>query len=154
METLIIKLGGSVITNKNELFRPRKEIISRIAGEISRILQEKIRIVLIHGGGSFGHPLAEAYKIGKEMKDSRNLIGIPYTVEAMRILSSLVISELQRKNVPAIPFQPSSFMYKDQTGNLNADLTPLKECLRYNLTPVLWGDVTLEKTSRYSQETK
>ena len=49
---ILIKLGGSVITDKNRPLTARLDVVQRLAYEIAAC-EEKV--VLIHGGGSFGH---------------------------------------------------------------------------------------------------
>ena len=52
----ILKLGGSVITHKDEYFSPHNENIERLAEEIKKSSSKSL--VIIHGAGSFGHPVA------------------------------------------------------------------------------------------------
>ena len=61
-EVYIVKLGGSVITDKNQPFSIRKIIISNL---LTQIKNSEKKIIIVHGGGSFGHPLAKEYQIHK-----------------------------------------------------------------------------------------
>ena len=60
---IFLKLGGSLITDKQRPRTPRPEVLSRLAGEIGRALkaQPKISLVLGNGAGSFGHVTAKKY---------------------------------------------------------------------------------------------
>ena len=60
---MLLKLGGSLITDKNQPNQARHNLIHRIAEEISTIIKENpgMRIVLGHGSGSFGHMPAHRY---------------------------------------------------------------------------------------------
>ena len=49
---ILIKLGGSIITNKERPLSPRKRTIDNILKEIGKI---KEPIIIVHGGGSYGH---------------------------------------------------------------------------------------------------
>ena len=49
---ILIKLGGSIITNKERPLSPRRKTIDIILKEISKI---KEPVVMVHGGGSYGH---------------------------------------------------------------------------------------------------
>jgi isopentenyl phosphate kinase len=51
-DLVLIKLGGSVVTHKERAMTLNKRAIDRI---IKSLLNVKIPIILIHGGGSFGH---------------------------------------------------------------------------------------------------
>jgi len=49
---ILIKLGGSVITNKGKPLSPRRKSIDKIVRTLKKI---KEPIVIVHGGGSYGH---------------------------------------------------------------------------------------------------
>ena len=77
----LVKLGGSVITVKEKLLTPNIVAIQRLAKEIAESRVEELMI--IHGGGSFGHPLAKQYAIQEGYKDPSQLKGIHKTHQAM-----------------------------------------------------------------------
>ena len=58
-----LKLGGSLITDKDTAHTPRIDVIDRIAGEIKKYLVEHPQdsLLLGHGSGSFGHVPAAKY---------------------------------------------------------------------------------------------
>lgn len=53
---IIVKLGGSVITDKAEYRRFRADTVARLASEIASSGE---RVIVVHGAGSFGHILAK-----------------------------------------------------------------------------------------------
>jgi len=54
----IIKFGGSLITEKNSRQRKIKyDVLEFLCEEIAAVRDEKI--IIIHGGGSYGHPVAK-----------------------------------------------------------------------------------------------
>ena len=58
-----MKLGGSVITDKrSQTPKCRRKNIHRIAEIISK---SNKKIIIVHGAGSYAHPLAKKYKINK-----------------------------------------------------------------------------------------
>ena len=81
-EIILLKLGGSLLTDKNTPFSLRKEILESC---LSQIIESKKLIVLIHGGGSFGHPLAKKYQISQGLNDSikDQIMGLSKTHDAM-----------------------------------------------------------------------
>ncbi|MGD8543676.1 MAG: hypothetical protein PVG48_00980, partial [Candidatus Bathyarchaeota archaeon] len=76
----VLKLGGSVITNKEKPLTPNLSAIKRLANEISKA--NVSRLVLVHGGGSFGHPIAKQYAIEKGYKDQTQIMGFSKTRQA------------------------------------------------------------------------
>ena len=49
---LLIKLGGSIITNKEKALSPRRKTIDNVIRSLKKINEP---MVVVHGGGSFGH---------------------------------------------------------------------------------------------------
>ena len=49
---ILIKLGGSIVTNKERPQSARRKTIDSILKQIKKIDEPKI---LVHGGGSYGH---------------------------------------------------------------------------------------------------
>jgi len=49
---LLIKLGGSIITNKEKALSPRRKTIDNVIRSLKKIHEP---MVVVHGGGSFGH---------------------------------------------------------------------------------------------------
>ena len=56
----IIKIGGSVITDKAKQNSFKKDVIDNLAKQISKSKKE---IILVHGAGSYGHILAKKYNL-------------------------------------------------------------------------------------------
>ncbi len=56
-QLVFLKLGGSLITDKHTPRSARREVINRIAQEITNALQTntELQIVLGHRSGAFGH---------------------------------------------------------------------------------------------------
>ena len=58
-----LKLGGSLITHKDRPHTARRQILARLATEISLARQQdpELRILIGHGSGSFGHVAGKKY---------------------------------------------------------------------------------------------
>jgi len=138
----VLKLGGSVITNKEKAMTPNLPAIGRLASEISRANVSSL--VLVHGGGSFGHPIAKQYSIEDGYKDQSQMIGFSKTRQAMTKLNKLVVDSLIQHNIPAVTVQPSSCTITKQ-GRINLmEEKPLKKLLEMGFVPVLYGDAVLD----------
>ncbi|UCD96103.1 MAG: isopentenyl phosphate kinase family protein [Candidatus Bathyarchaeota archaeon] len=138
----LVKLGGSVITEKAKVLTANIVAIRRLANEIAESRVRKLMIV--HGGGSFGHPLAQQYAIQEGFTDPSQLIGINKTHHAMLQLNKIVVEALIHHNIPAFPVVPASCMIsKDGRINIFATDT-LRILLEMDLVPVLFGDVVLD----------
>ena len=62
-ETVFLKLGGSLITDKDKPYTPRLDKLKELALEIKTVLDSTPDLLLIlgHGSGSFGHTAAKKY---------------------------------------------------------------------------------------------
>lgn len=145
---IILKLGGSVITRKEES-RPTldRENLQRISREIAESHLEQLLIV--HGAGSYGHPHAQRYEIGEEVKNKQDLkekrLGFSITHHSVQKLNLEVCQALLKEGIPAVPLSPSSFIKtnKKRITNFKTDL--IREYLELGLVPVLYGDVVLDQ---------
>lgn len=59
---VLLKLGGSVLTDKSQECKFRRPAAKRLLGELKRA---GTPAVLFHGAGSFGHPQAKRHQIGQ-----------------------------------------------------------------------------------------
>ena len=80
----ILKLGGSVVTLKDRPRTPNTEAITRLATEVATAGPR--RLIIVHGGGSYGHPLVRHSLSG--YKSSNQLAGFSLTHQAMVELTS------------------------------------------------------------------
>jgi isopentenyl phosphate kinase len=136
---VILKLGGSVITVKKKEFTPNNKAISRLAREIRRANVKLL--VIVHGGGSFGHPLAKKHKLTEGLFDASQLIGFSETHYAMDSLNRLVVKALIKNNISAVGLQPSACIVTQKGRVRIMQEKPLMKLLEIGCTPVLYGDV-------------
>lgn len=144
---MILKLGGSIITRK-EAEEPtvNHENLKRIAGEIAQSTHQKL--IVVHGAGSYGHPLAKKYMIGDEIKDSEDLkeklLGFSRTQQAVKELNGIVTQHLRNEGTLSVSVQPSSFITTRGKRIEQADLTLMRRYLELGFVPVIYGDVVLD----------
>lgn len=144
----ILKLGGSVITNKEKPLTPNLPAIERLAREISKANVSPL--VLVHGGGSFGHPVAEKYGIKEGYKDSSQIMGFSKTHQAMTKLNKLIVDSLINHNIPAVEVQPSSCVVTKAGRIQSMEEKPLKKMLKMGFVPVLYGDAVLDSETGFA----
>jgi isopentenyl phosphate kinase len=144
----VLKLGGSVITDKEKPLTPDLKAIERLATEISRAKVSSL--VLVHGGGSFGHPVAERYNIAGGYVDQSQILGFSQTHLAMTLLNSWVMEALINHNIPALEIHPSSCAVTKFGRIVNMELKPLKKMLKLGFMPVLYGDAVLDSKQGFA----
>jgi len=145
---IILKLGGSVITYKEKSLTPNVEAINRLAHEISRA--NVLPLIIVHGGGSFGHPIAKAYRINEGFKDSSQIIGFSKTHQVMTKLNKIVIDALISHNIPAVEVQPSSFIITKSDRIKTMDNKVVKKLFETGFVPVLYGDAVLDSDKGFA----
>jgi len=139
---LILKIGGSVITEKSKVLTSNLPVIKRLAREIAEAKPQSL--IIVHGGGSYGHPLAERYKLRDGLREPSQRIGFSETHEAMVSLNRLVVNSLLEQNVPALGMPSSSFaVTKNGRIHMLTD-EPLIMAVKNDLIPVLYGDVVFD----------
>ena len=127
-----------MITDKKKPLTPNLEAIGRLADEISQA--KPSFLILVHGGGSFGHPVAEQYGIADGYVDPSQILGFAATHLAMTLLNSWVMEALISRNVPAVEVHPSSCLVTVDGRIKKMELKPMKKLLKMGVVPVLYGD--------------
>jgi isopentenyl phosphate kinase len=144
----ILKLGGSVITDKEKPLTPNLKAIGRLADEIFRAKTSPL--ILVHGGGSFGHPVAEQYGIANGYVDSSQILGFAATHLAMTLLNSWIMESLISRNIPAVEVNPSSCLLTNNGRIKIMELKPLTRMLKMGIIPVLYGDAVPDQKKGFS----
>jgi len=139
----ILKVGGSVITRKEKPFTANVSAIRRLAGEISEA--NVSQLIVIHGGGSFGHPLAKQYSIKEGYRgEAGQLLGFSKTRQAMVALNKLIVDALIQHNISVAAVSPSSCIVTKSGRIATMIEEPLKRLLQMGFVPVLYGDAVLD----------
>lgn len=138
--TTVIKLGGSVITEKDQPETVDREALDRATAAVSKTNGP---LVLVHGGGSFGHHYAAEYGVSTTVgtEDTSEIRSIH---SAMKRLNTEVIDSLVAANVPAVPVHPFSAGDRDTDGRLRLDTGPVSTMIDAGFVPVLHGDVVAD----------
>ncbi len=139
---ILLKLGGSVITDKSVPFSIRREVILRLAGEIKEAGKQ---LIVVHGGGSFGHPLASEYMIHEGLKGPEQLIGVAKTSFSMEDLNRRIVEIFISVGLPAVPIQTSAVFKCENKRIQDASLDIIKDFLEIGTLPILYGDVVIDK---------
>lgn len=146
-ELILLKLGGSIITDKTQPFTLRMETLERLAQEIKNALDERgrdLQLVIGHGAGSFGHGVADKYQTHQGAVNADSWLGFAEVSMAMAELSHTVVKTLRDVGIPAMRFQPSASTRTRGSQLMYFETHPLKEALRNGLVPVVHGDVSVD----------
>lgn len=142
----MVKLGGSVITDKKRPETPRPEVLRRLAQEVAaaRASQPGLQLVLGHGSGSFGHIAAVKYGTHRGAVDAQGWHGFAHVAAAAARLNRLVADTFLDAGVPVWSLQPSASA-RCRAGKLvSLESAPVHEALAHGLVPLIYGDVALD----------
>ena len=151
-ELIILKIGGSVITDKfSEIPRANVDNLKRISEEIASVYnKEKMFLIIVHGAGSYGHVIVKRTGIDKGIRTEKQLVDFAETQRFQNELNSIVSKYLVNAGLPAIPFQASSFTVLDQGRIVRMDLSAIKSFLEIDMIPVLYGVPAYDRTYKCS----
>ena len=143
---VFLKLGGSLITVKEQPHTPRLEVLERLAHEIAEALagNPKLQILLGHGSGSFGHVPASKYKTRQGVHSPAEWSGFIEVWRQADELNHLVLQACESANLPALAFPPSAMVLAQQGTVETWNLEALLRALNQGLLPVIYGDVVFD----------
>jgi isopentenyl phosphate kinase len=142
-QPVILKIGGSAITDKTGELAAKTEVINRLAEEIKRA--DLDNLIIVHGGGSFGHPTAQKYGLKDGYKeDPTQKLGFAETHHVMTVLNGLVMDALIWHEIPAVSIAPSSCILTENGKIKFFDETILKAIAKIVFTPVMYGDAVMD----------
>jgi isopentenyl phosphate kinase len=141
-QLILIKLGGSLITDKNNPFTPNLEVIERLAKEIKKILiAGKFNLIVGHGSGSFGHVTAKLYQTQKGFINDKSPYGAALVQDSASQLNRIVVKKFLEEQVRAVTISPSSSLTTKDGKISEWNLTPLLLLLKNKMLPIVYGDV-------------
>jgi isopentenyl phosphate kinase len=140
-DRLILKLGGSVITDKSVDCAINRDQLVSIAGAIARARTDGI--VVIHGAGSCGHPEAKRYNLDAGAVAGQTE-GIYVTHRAVSRLNDEVVSTLRGQGVAAIGVHPLHTAVADNGRLVTFECRQLETMLELGMVPVIHGDVVMD----------
>ncbi|ELY86065.1 isopentenyl phosphate kinase [Natrinema altunense] len=138
---IVLKLGGSVITEKDRAETLDGDALERAADAIAAARADGgADLVVVHGGGSFGHHNASEHGVTttEGTHDANAALDIH---GAMTTLNRFVLGRLLERDVQAVPVHPFSTAHRDGDGTLELPTGQVETMLAEGFVPVLHGDV-------------
>ncbi|MCV0401172.1 MAG: gamma-glutamyl kinase [Nitrosopumilus sp.] len=131
---ILIKLGGSIITNKKKPLSARKKTIENLSKSLKKIDEP---IVIVHGGGSYGHYWSVKYDM--HTKEKRyDLRGVAIVKNSMIELNKIILDSMLRNKLSPYCLPPTDFM----SGNkpIIKKIKEIEKIAKSGLIPVTYGD--------------
>lgn len=149
---LVLKLGGSLLTDKARPYSLRTEVVRAAAAEIRACLREGLvdRLILVHGVGSYGHPPVIEHKLYKGFIDPAQLLPLSRTQTKVNELRAVVTSCLQDEGIAVNLFHTSSLASATRGRITTMDLVAVRGFLEVGMVPVLGGDMVHDTDMGFS----
>ncbi len=141
----LIKLGGSIITNKEVPYTTRPDVLKRLVQEIARARSESNELFIVgHGQGSFAHAPALRYQTMDGFVNKDSIIGMAITQDSAAQLNRIVVKQFIDEHLPAASFLFSNSMVTSQDVAKHWCSQVLLEYLDKGLLPICCGDVIVD----------
>ncbi|THE63662.1 acetylglutamate kinase [Salinadaptatus halalkaliphilus] len=147
---IVLKLGGSVITEKDRPETLDGAALERVADVIAATRERAADgaagnlgdegLVIVHGAGSFGHHHANAHGV-TTTDGTHDPTAIHDIHGSMKTLNTFVMSRLLERAVPVVPVHPLSMAHCNADGDLELPTGQLETLLADGFVPVLHGDL-------------
>ena len=131
---ILIKLGGSVITNKQKALSVRRKTIDNITKNLKKIDET---IIIVHGGGSYGHYWSVKYDMHTKEK-KYDLKGVAVVKNSMIELNKIILDSFLKNKLNPYCFPPSNFMLGDKP--ISKKIKEMEKIAKSGLIPVTYGD--------------
>ena len=143
----IIKLGGSIITDKSKPYTLREEQLKRITKEIAEVIGP---CIIVHGVGSFGHVPVIERKLYEGYKGPEQLPGLSQTMVEVFELRMAVSKAVAEAGLAPIVFLPSNIFFMTEgeiTGHFSGGL---RQYLDLGMTLLVGGDMCADSQRGFS----
>lgn len=145
MTITLIKLGGSLITDKTIASSYNADVVEQLGNEIRDAISAKdLNLLIGHGSGSFGHMVAKQYGTINGVRNKNDWIGFAKVANVAAQLNHLVTNTLSEVGLNVFSVQPSASAISEQRQLTSLALNPIKKTLEQGLIPIVYGDVSLD----------
>ncbi len=136
----VVKLGGSIITWKDKPYKVRLEMLREYARMFKRLVEEGFQLLLVLGGGSFGH-----YEVKRSTEAGIEPRFIVSRVSrAMTILGLIVARVFEEEGLPVVLYPPHAFC--EPTGlKPGCRWSIVRRDIAAGILPVTYGDIVSMK---------
>lgn len=144
---ILLKLGGSLITDKRIPETARLAVIKQLATELAEVRrrQPDLRLVIGHGSGSFGHLYGRRYGTRAGVDSAEGWLGYALTGDAAARLNRIVTGVLLAAAIPAWSIQPGALVHCVDGRIMDGAVENIVQALARGLVPVVYGDVALDE---------
>ncbi len=151
-DLIVLKLGGSLLTDKSTAYKLKDNVIKAIATEIKECIDLGLikSLVIVHGVGSFGHPPVLKYNLHKGFRNKEQLISMSKTQQIVNELRKTIAITFLEEGVPINLIHASSMVVGNKMLIADHAFTSLKGFLSLGMVPLIGGDMMYDKSMGFS----
>jgi isopentenyl phosphate kinase len=144
-EMILIKLGGSIITEPEIVEKAKEEEIKRLLFEIKQAsLKSGVKVIVGHGGGSFPHVPAKKYRVNEGIINNESVYGTSLTQDAAARLHRIIIKHALEASLQPFSIPPSAICITKNKRIRKIFIDTLIFAIEKGFTPFVYGDVGLD----------
>lgn len=141
---ILVKIGGSLITDKTKPFTLNERALDIICEEIKTATISGKTLIVGHGHGSFGHVLLKKYQTAKGIINQESYRGYAEVADIALQLNRIVVKKLLEKGVNAVTVSPLSIMLAKNHDPISVCTDSLEEIFKSGLLPIVYGDPIID----------
>lgn len=147
-QLIIIKIGGSVITQKSKnIKKVNQKNLDRVCAEIAKAKKKNdFSLAIVHGVGSFGHIIAKKFRLNEGYKNKSQIKAITDVHLDLLTLNIAVIKTLKKYGLLAVSIMPSSAWKLTAGEMIDCENTIIKNFIKLGIIPVLHGDLLTDES--------
>ncbi len=139
---ILIKLGGSFITDKEKPGVANVQAIKSLANQIKKAREAGCPDIIVgHGSGSFAHVPAKKYRIVEGIKSPEQIKGMCLVAAEAAKLNRIVVDIFLEEGLSVQSFPPSSWISAKDGDAENVLTAPLYAALSSGIVPIVYGDM-------------
>lgn len=146
-QLIFVKLGGSLITDKQRANSYHAEAVTRVGTILheASTARPDLHLLIGHGSGSFGHVAAQRYGTINGVHTADDWVGFAHVATAAAELNHHVTETLRAVGLPIWRLQPSASALCRDGELLSMAIEPVRAAIDHGLIPLVYGDVSLDK---------
>ena len=151
-DLIVLKLGGSLLTDKSTAYKLREDIIKAVAVEIKECIDLGLikSLVIVHGVGSFGHPPVLKYNLHKGFRNKDQLISMSKTQQIVNKFRKTITTTFLEEGIPINLMHASSMVVGDKMVITDYTFNSLKGFLSLGMVPLIGGDMMYDTSMGFS----
>jgi len=148
----ILKLGGSLLTDKSKPYSLRKDKLNAVVREIKECIDLGLieELVIIHGVGSYGHPPVLKYLLHRGFKSEDQLIHLSETQAIVNDYRNMIVKSFLEMEIPINLMHASSIVVGNKMRIVEYNFKPLTGFLALGMIPLIGGDMMFDETMGFS----